>query len=836
MNASPIRFLASAAIAAAIALAGCDGGSGAPDRDTPLPTDVPDASVTDAGDAVDEPDDARPPADADDAGTDAAPDAIVPDAADAPDADDARESDVPEDVAPDVPVGPPYRVSESFDARGSVEQVHVRTAVPGTVLQVVDVDGNVAHEAAVDEWGSLIFRNVAPGRGYSVRPADDPDDYTGPLTVKSIAGSRPPDAFYESQVLEPGFGYLETRDGTLLSYFLTLPGPPEEGPYPTVVAYSGYSPSRPGRVLSPDVEVFCGAYPTLCNAPDDPSNMIAALLGFATIGVNMRGTGCSDGGYDYFEPLQTLDGYDVIEIVSRQPWVKHHQVGMVGISFPGISQLFVAAAQPPGLAAIAPQSVIADSATSCLMPGGIYNDGFAKEWHDMVLYRARPYDHQWVKDVIAAGDTRCDAHQKMHGQQRDAIEEALHYPYYTDDVAVPVDPSAWVDRIQVPVLMTGQWHDEQTGPHFAALMDRFTGSPMARFTVTNGFHNDSASPQALVEWIEFLYLFVSREPPVVDEGIKGLASFFMQEIFGAPIPFPDSDIEGAEDLDAALALWNARPPVRAIFESGAQSGPSKPTPQGLFEQRFDAWPIPGTIADRWYLGPDGTMAAAAPGEDGGGSAFVHDPDAGQRTTITSGGVYRLPPNWNWRVPEAGKAVAFVTPPLGADRVMLGHGSADLWIRTDATDVDLEVTISEIDPDGKETLVQSGWLRASHRALRDDATELRPTHTHRFEDVAPLVPGEWTPVRVEIMPFGHVFHAGSRIRVMIDTPGDSTTRWRFRLLEHETPPTVEIGHDATHPSSVALPTIPGVEVPTDRPACGALRGQPCRDYVPAANGG
>lgn len=826
----PLRILVLVLLFAA---AGCDAGGPSTEDGADAITDLQADLMTDPGpDTLEPPDDVPEPSDTADA-TDAQPGDPGTD----PIADPGSNPDITQDAEPDVPVGPPHRISSSFDARGSVGQVHVRTAVPQTVLQVVDADGNVVREAPVDEWGSLIFRDIDPGRGYSVRPSDDPDDYTGPLTVMSIDGSLPPESFYADQVLEPGFGYLKVRDGTLLSYFLTLPGPPEEGPYPTVVSYSGYSPSRPGRMVSPDVEVFCEAYPTLCNAPDDPSNMIAALLGFATIGVNIRGTGCSDGGYDYFEPLQTLDGYDVIEIVSRQPWVKHHQVGMVGISFPGISQLFVAAARPPGLAAIAPQSVIADSATSCLMPGGIYNDGFAKEWHDMVLYRARPYDPGWVRDVIASGDTLCDAHQKMHGQQRDAIEEALVHPYYTDDVAVPVDPSAWVDRIQVPVFMTGQWHDEQTGPHFAALMHRFTGSPMARFTVTNGFHNDSASPQALVEWIEFLYLFVAREPPRVSDGIKGLASFFMQQIFGAPIPFPSSDLEKADTLDEALALWNARPQVQAIFASGDTKGGAKPIPQGAFAQRFASWPVPGTIADRWYLGPEGTLGATPPSGDGDASAFTHDPDAGHRTTLSSGDVYRLPPNWNWRVPAAGKAVAFISAPLDQTRVMLGHGSADLWIRADATDADLEVTISEVDADGKETLVQSGWLRASHRALRHDATELRPTHSHRFEDIAPLVPGEWVQVRVEIMPFGHVFHAGSRIRVMIDTPGDSTTRWRFRLLEHLTPPTIEIGHDAAHSSSIALPWVPTVQVPTTNPpACGSLRGQPCRDYVAASNGG
>ena len=65
----------------------------------------------------------------------------------------------------------------------------------------------------------------------------------------------------------------------------------------------------------------------------------------------MRGTGCSGGAFDYFEPLQSLDGYDVIETVARQPWVLHHKVGMLGISYGGISQLFVGrhrAAAPGG--------------------------------------------------------------------------------------------------------------------------------------------------------------------------------------------------------------------------------------------------------------------------------------------------------------------------------------------------------------------------------------------------------------------------------------------------------------------------------------------------------
>ena len=58
--------------------------------------------------------------------------------------------------------------------------------------------------------------------------------------------------------------------------------------------------------------------------PAGPQNgiaILANLMGFTVVDVNMRGTGCSGGAYDFFEPLQNLDGYDVIETIARQPWV-----------------------------------------------------------------------------------------------------------------------------------------------------------------------------------------------------------------------------------------------------------------------------------------------------------------------------------------------------------------------------------------------------------------------------------------------------------------------------------------------------------------------------------
>ena len=107
--------------------------------------------------------------------------------------------------------------------------------------------------------------------------------------------------------------------------------------------------------------------------------MLARVSGFATVSLQMRGTGCSGGAFDLFGYPSDYDAYDAVEIVAHQSWVANHKVGMVGISYSGLSQFPSAGTDPPGLAAIAPMSPT-DDLFSTGYPGGIYNDGFAASW------------------------------------------------------------------------------------------------------------------------------------------------------------------------------------------------------------------------------------------------------------------------------------------------------------------------------------------------------------------------------------------------------------------------------------------------------------------------
>ena len=73
-------------------------------------------------------------------------------------------------------------------------------------------------------------------------------------------------------------------------------------------------------------------------------------------------------------------------------------------------------------------------------------------------------------------------------------------------------------------------------------------------------------------------------------------------------------------------------------------------------------------------------------------------------------------------------------------------SLDLYIKSSAKDTDLQVTLSEVRPDGQETYVQNGWLRASHRKLDvKRSTAVDPFPTHLKKDAATLPAGAFTLV-------------------------------------------------------------------------------------------
>ncbi len=623
--------------------------------------------------------------------------------------------------------------------------------------------------------------------------------------------------------LEEGFQYLEMRDGVKLSAMVRFPDEAfyGRGPWPTVVEYSGYSPSNP--------------------ASEEAGVRVARAMGYATVSVNMRGSGCSGGVFDVFNPAQMADGYDTIEIVARQPWVKGAKVGMVGLSYSGISQLFTAATNPPHLAGITAQSVIADPWLQA-WPGGIFNSGFTQQWIKERNEAAAPGGSSWVTRRIAAGDTVCAAHQPLRNQIL-GFESLVHsLSSYTPSAAAR-DLRLLVRDIEAPVFLSGAFQDEQTGPQFTTMLDDFESTDVLRVNLWNGRHPDGYGPANLMRWFEFLELYVADRVPVLPPIMRlGLPPVLADQFDLADVELePDRFAGFGADLEAARAAYQAEEPVRVLFESGAGAN-EVGEPGGTFALDLESWPAPQAEPATLYLGADETLTPDEPRrrDPGGVDSFRFDPDAGGSTLFGGTGDYPLLSRlWNvdWTRFDPGDELSYLTAPFEQDTVFAGPGYARLYVASDATDVHVQVSVSEVRPDGTEYLIQNGWLDLGHRAedrRRSEGLEVVHPFTERAH--RPLTPGEFVEARIDIPSFAHAFRAGSQLRLSVATPGRNHATWEFENPDYGgAVPTNQVAHTGRMPSALVLSWIEGVEVPAVPPApCPALRGQACRPFVATEN--
>ncbi len=305
------------------------------------------------------------------------------------------------------------------------------------------------------------------------------------------------------------------------------------------------------------------------------------------------------------------------------------------------------------------------------------------------------------------------------------------------------------------------------------------------------------------------------------------------------VTMPPDPIQLQPTYSGALAAFEQLPSIRVLFDSGAGGTmPGQPVP--AFEQSWASFPIPGTTARFWYLAPNGGLGDAPPARAESDS-FTWNAHARPLTNFTgdtgsgSGGLWTATPNYQWTQNPAGSALSYLTSPLASSTTVIGAGAVHVWVRSSTPNVDLQATITEVRHDGKETFVQNGWVRGNERKLDPaKSTLLEPVLSLRAADVSPLPSNRFVEVTIPLYYEGHVYRAGSRIRVTIAAPNGDQPIWSFGETDPTGTATVSIARTKQMPSSVVLPVVPGVSVPTGLPPCPGLRGEPCRDYQPLVN--
>jgi hypothetical protein len=158
-------------------------------------------------------------------------------------------------------------------------------------------------------------------------------------------------------------------------------------------------------------------------------------------------------------------------------------------------------------------------------------------------------------------------------------------------------------------------------------------------------------------------------------------------------------------------------------------------------------------------------------------------------------------------------------PLSADMEVTGPLAAVLWVSSSTEDMDLFLTIRNIDAEGNDVWeigqqgqqvpVAKGWLRVSHRELDPVLTlPYRPYHRHKRRLY--LTPDEIVEVQVEIWPTSMVFKRGHRIRLDIQPrDGVGSVHYTHYHADYNTG-TNSIHAGGDRASYLLLPVIPATE--------------------------
>ena len=775
--------------------------------------------------------------------------------------------------------GPAASARPHLRGNGSVDEAWLTGAGPGDriTLQRNGAPAPGTGPATADGLGSLIIRNLTSGGGYQWN--DQTTDQTTPTFSVLAPGRNPaPDSsLYTDQPMHQGLNYITMRDGITLAATVRYPyggSCSASSPCPTVIEYSGYATAGPTDPIPTFLSEAlhgpckdCGDPHLLPDSATAVGSVIARVSGFATVSLQMRGTGCSGGAFDLFGYPSDYDAYDAIEIVAHQAWVAHHAVGLVGISYSGLSQFPAAGTDPPGLAAIAPMSPT-DDLFSTGYPGGIFNDGFAASWVGDRIDDARaaaterhgslvplsttpvtnvgqPWTYYEIDAELATSPHRtssCLSNQALHGQS-----ESLAGLVGPKMVAPGVGPgraaslfdrrsmAGWARHITVPVFVSGALQDEQTGPQWPSLLDAIPATTPVFANMVNGGHIDSTDPQTISRWLEFLDIYVARKVPTEPDT---LAALFLDKFtafasgVSAQAPLPPIRFTDAGDPAAARARFAAQTPrVLVLFDNGGgAAGPG--AIESTYSADFTSWPPTGTV-ETLRFGPDGSLTAQVPSTPSSAS-FALNPGARPATSLPAGGnAWAADPDWNWTPVPAADGIAFQSAPFATATTIVGPATLDLWVKGSARVEDFQATITEVRPStAQEEYVTSGFLRSSNQVDRADSSDLFTDPTYTARDARSLSSDTYVLVKIPIDPIAHTFRPGTELRVVLSAPGGDRPTWEFDTLDHGQRATVGIG--GADASALVVNVVPGVASTPALPACNALRGEPCRAYRPAGN--
>jgi predicted acyl esterase len=476
--------------------------------------------------------------------------------------------------------------------------------------------------------------------------------------------------------------------------------------------------------------------------------------GYAYVHADVRGSGRSEGEFEFMGLNEQKDYVELIAWIAAQPWC-NGRVGGIGQSYYAMAQWLMATFNPPALACIAPYDGLVDQYRCSNYHGGIFC-GYRSVWYTS----------------LRADNQHRPAGAKGRPPMKLDLVGAITEHTLDDQFWRERSPYWRLDQIRCPVLSIGHWG--KMGLHLRGNILGYEEIRAPKKLVVTGARN-TFEAHKLFDQIEF---HEKELLPFYEQHLKGVQNGFMD---GPPVKL---FVRGA-NVWREEREWPLRRAKYAPFY--LRQGPS------------------GSVTSL----NDGALTAEKPTEERSTTSYTY-PDwewiNGVAVTAPDG-----------RVDPVRRVLTFTTAPLAADLEVTGPIVLKLFASSTAIDTQFIVKLSDQHPQeaaargrGEQpafTPVSKGWLKASHREKDlTRSTPRRPFYTHL--NPQPLKPGEVYEFDIEVLPISYVFKKGHRIRLELANGDSPATDGVFSHPYHPSQiGTDTIHHDATFPSYLLLPVIP-----------------------------
>lgn len=216
---------------------------------------------------------------------------------------------------------------------------------------------------------------------------------------------------------------------------------------------------------------------------------------------------------------------------------------------------------------------------------------------------------------------------------------------------------------------------------------------------------------------------------------------------------------GIDKTWAIYGQWPHRSPV--ALESPCDSCVPEPLPSGVLLAWFDHWvhqlpnvPLPPKPVFISEEGPRGVGQGFReltwkPAVNPTASYQLGSDNTLALTATATGAVTFQEPA---EPTAAGGSLTFTTAPLSSDHILVGHPALHLQATLSAADANLYVELLDVQANGEETLVNDGFLRASHR------------NSHTTPE--PVPPGVAIDYVIAVRADHYRFVAGNSLRIRI----------------------------------------------------------------------